>query len=492
LDKAVKICIILLLAVLAVFSACNSPSGELIPSSLPTESVTTVASTTSTETDKNLKQDQSLPSQPVTPPSGYIICESVSHNMTGMSNQLFIYPDGVVISIRTSGSRFAQYQSPIQIASMGKIPDEQLQNLLKYFSTIGLDKLHTVSHGNNIGAYFSFSVTSETITKSIKIDGYLPADLPSPLNEVHQELTEIIYLTTPVFTGESPSPQTRLKLETLTTFEKKSYLAGDIVDILLKFTNKDTAAGRINPFPPEIKLLMLSLPGTDRNGQNAVQIFKPGSDNITIEPGQSKYFNLTWDQKTADGKQALPGWYQVFVSPLASRSPFSEPIQVSSSYSNFLIEYPQGSLQRTIELNQGQTVSGLHKNWVGGDGTVRYEYIIDITFTLERIELTGQGTTFYASAKVIRNPLSPPQFTDYMLQHESIFSALPQAYYIVDGLTKNAGTSRSRQSTDGAGWLWGTDQRPLDPLPSDASELVFRIPQYGEWQGPWEFKVPLH
>lgn len=492
MDKVVKIFIILMFAILAFSSSCSGPSGEFIPSSLPTESVATVTSTTSAETDKNLQTSQSLPSQPVTPPSGYIIYERVGHNMTGISNELYIYPDGAVISVQTSGLRFVQYQSPTQTTSMGKISNAQLQNLLKYLSTNGLDKLQTSYHGNNMGSYFVFSVTSETITKSINLDGYLPADLPPPLNEIHQNLTEIISVTTPVFTGESPSPQTRLKLETLITFAKKSYLTGDIVDIVLKFTNNDTAAGRINPFPPEIKLLMLSLPGTDRNGQKAVQIFKPGSDNITIEPGQSKKFDLTWDQKNADGKQALPGWYQVLVSPLASRSPFSEPIQLPNSYSDFLIEYPQGSMQQTIYINRSKTVSGLHKKWMGGDGTVSYEYIIDITITLERIELTGQGSTFYASATAQRNPLSPPQFTDYMLQHESIFSALPQAYYIVDGLTKNAGTSRGRESlANGVKWLWGIDQRPLDPLPSDAKELVFRIPQYGEWQGPWEFEVPL-
>jgi len=31
----------------------------------------------------------------------------------------------------------------------------------------------------------------------------------------------------------------------------------------------------------------------------------------------------------------------------------------------------------------------------------------------------------------------------------------------------------------------------LDPVPSDARELTFTITKFGDWQGPWEFHIPL-
>jgi hypothetical protein len=31
----------------------------------------------------------------------------------------------------------------------------------------------------------------------------------------------------------------------------------------------------------------------------------------------------------------------------------------------------------------------------------------------------------------------------------------------------------------------------LDPVPIDAKELTLKITKLGDWEGPWEFKVPL-
>jgi hypothetical protein len=38
---------------------------------------------------------------------------------------------------------------------------------------------------------------------------------------------------------------------------------------------------------------------------------------------------------------------------------------------------------------------------------------------------------------------------------------------------------------------WGYDLARLDPVPSDARKLTFTITRLGDWEGPWEFHVPL-
>jgi hypothetical protein len=237
---------------------------------------------------------------------------------------------------------------------------------------------------------------------------------------------------------------------------------------------------------------MPSLPGPDREEEKTVQTFSPGTSTLTIAPGENKSYDLSWDQRIADGKQAAPGWYQLVVVPTASRAPYIEPLDLSSSYSNFLIEYPQGAMQKTIAVNQNQTVSGLHIKSIAPDGSVRYDYVVDVTVTLERAELTQQGVAFFASATAQKNFQATPQLAGSIPQYDSPwFAQLPQAYYIVDGLLKNARTPGGQFLVDGVKWSWGTERAHLDPLPADAKELVFRIPQFGDWQGPWEFLIPL-
>lgn len=79
-----------------------------------------------------------------------------------------------------------------------------------------------------------------------------------------------------------------------------------------------------------------------------------------------------------------------------------------------------------------------------------------------------------------RNPqdpnLAPPQFWIHA-----------EAEYSIDGVAmKQAGPSGINFLQNGMRHVWN-----LDPVPSDAKELTFRITKLGDWQGAWEFNVAL-
>ena len=119
---------------------------------------------------------------------------------------------------------------------------------------------------------------------------------------------------------------------------------------------------------------------------------------------------------------------------------------------------PQGAVTKTIELNQTQTAGGL-------------------SITLELVELSAEWIVF--SAFVIPPDYSPPQ--DYPAVAE----------YTINGITKYAGYAEGTLLGNGIRLTWGYPQSYLDPVPSDATEIVFTIISFGDWQGPWEFIISL-
>ena len=63
-----------------------------------------------------------------------------------------------------------------------------------------------------------------------------------------------------------------------------------------------------------------------------------------------------------------------------------------------------------------------------------------------------------------------------------------EAEYSLDGRAfKKAGSSGIRPLENGMLHIWDN----LNPVPKTAKELTFRITKLGDWQGPWEFFIPL-
>jgi hypothetical protein len=140
-----------------------------------------------------------------------------------------------------------------------------------------------------------------------------------------------------------------------------------------------------------------------------------------------------------------------------------------------LVQYPQGAMEKTIEVNESRTAN-------------------DITVTLERVELTSGEMKVYA---FVTQPDYPPTV------RSSPFWDAATEYCIDGGAPINLPHPHLKHMENGARFIWGgtTPKGTLDPVPSDAHELIFKInsmqvsaspddPQYTV-EGPWEFKIPL-
>jgi len=97
-------------------------------------------------------------------------------------------------------------------------------------------------------------------------------------------------------------------------------------------------------------------------------------------------------------------------------------------------------MEKTIELNQSQTVNG-------------------VTVTLERIVLTAEGSTFYVF--FIPPGYTPPPTGPGLPPMPPPMVVAARAEYSFDGMTRNAGFAGFRTEDNGMGL------------------------------GPWEFKIPL-
>ncbi len=228
---------------------------------------------------------------------------------------------------------------------------------------------------------------------------------------------------------------------------------GERAEVNLSFTNEASEPRTISPFPPEIKIIELpNLQPPD----SVVRAFPVGNDELELQPGESESYLVNWDQKDERGEQVPPGWYSVEVTLSSSRG----------SAARVLVLPPEGVMEKTIEVNQSQTVN-------------------NITITLERVELTSTGMKVYAfnippDYSLPQGPmLAPPQF---MILHAFA------EYGIDGGVMKQANPSGIRFLENGMLHTWDDY---LDPVPKNAKELTFKITKLGDWEGPWEFTVSI-
>ncbi|MBI2853104.1 MAG: hypothetical protein HYX84_08445 [Chloroflexi bacterium] len=254
----------------------------------------------------------------------------------------------------------------------------------------------------------------------------------------------------------TPAPAPAPPFETKVIPQEASYLPGESVDITLSFTNTSSESIIIAQWPPEIRVT----PRLDFD--RALLSVAGGTQPMEVAPNGTVSIDFSWDQKDGEGNQVPPGWYNILFRDISVR-------QGDSTYgfnpgARVLIQYPQGAMEKIIEPAQSQTMNG-------------------ILITLQRLELTASGITVHAfnTPPGYSFPAGQPMPGPSMMFHA-------EAEYSVDGgVFKRAGSSGIRPLEDGMLHIWDN----LDPVPSDAKELVFRITRLGDWEGPWEFRIPL-
>jgi hypothetical protein len=280
------------------------------------------------------------------------------------------------------------------------------------------------------------------------------------------------------------------------TSSKQVYMPGEQIKMELTLTNASTGDVEpvyVSPLPPGIKLVTSGLtsnlalpPNVDPlEGMTAgapVKTFPAGTGEAKLAVGENITYELTWDQKTDGGIQAPSGWY-FYETEFSIRRESSTKIDSTSGSRTkaFLIQYPQGAMQKTIDLNLTQTLTGLPFT------TENETRSINLVLTLNQVVLDEKGASFYA---VVTSPGATFSRKD---QPQWAVGA-NMARFIVDGVMNNARAANMQVSDNKIElrWgAWGNDPNFLDPVPADARSLTFVINRLFEWEGPWEFEIPL-
>jgi len=255
-----------------------------------------------------------------------------------------------------------------------------------------------------------------------------------------------------------PRPSTthgpQIFIEVDSSLNKDSYLPGE--DIIIDFTFQNVTAEpfQIDPFPPLIQI----------GHQDEVWCsFLPGEAVKSLDLGEVVTYTLIWDQTDAQGQQVPYGSYYINLGyiRLGDRT---TSLSLSGTR-QFLILPIEGVMEKTIEMNESRTVDG-------------------ITISLNRVELTATGMEVYAfntppDYRLSERPQPPPP--EFMKLHA-------EAEYSLDGSPmKKAGPSGIRFLETSMRHSW----KHLDPVPKGTEEITFVITKLGDWEGPWEFKIPL-
>jgi len=245
------------------------------------------------------------------------------------------------------------------------------------------------------------------------------------------------------------------------------YLPGEPVAVQLVFTNVTTSPVTLE-YLPQIHVT--------KHLDTAPVLYSQvdAEQRVDTKPDEKIITDFIWDQKDTNGEQVPPGWYDITWKPPDSPRPIDGKIGLGSS-AMVLIQHPQGAMEKTIEVNESRTVN-------------------DITVTLERVELTSREMKVYA---FVTQPDYPPT-----VQSSPFWNAATE-YRIDGGAPVILPHPMMDYMENGTRFIWGgtTPKGTLDPVPSDAHELVFKIismkvstspddPQYTV-EGPWEFRVPL-
>jgi len=267
---------------------------------------------------------------------------------------------------------------------------------------------------------------------------------------------------TPTPTPPAPMPAPPPPFERSVVPEEASYLSGEPIEVKLSLTNISSDVIIMSQYPPEIRV-------TPWQDHDRILSFRAGGTQpLEIGPGDTITVDFTWNQKDKEGKQVPPGWYAITFRDISITQ--GDRSTTFNPGAAVLIQYPQGAMQKSFDLNQSQTVNG-------------------ITVTLERIELTADGSTFYFF--YIPPGYTPPPTGPGLPLMPPTMSVMAKAEYSVGGITKYAGTAGFNTKDDGIKLIWGGGPGKLDPVPSDAKELIFTITQMSDWEGPWKFRILL-
>ena len=264
----------------------------------------------------------------------------------------------------------------------------------------------------------------------------------------------------PVQTPEPlTAPESELPFKINISPSEASYLPGEDIMYGIGITNLSSGTITIDPFPPASQIKPV---GQDE----AVYSSAAGTRTRDIGPDYPFSWYHTkgfWDQKDNNGEQVAPGWYELSYEYVIIEQNTSKRYTANLT-ARFKIVHPDSAMNKDLDVNQSVTAEG-------------------ITVTLERLELNAVNVTVYVFT-------TPPGYSmpeEHPPEQAESLGINSRAEYSVDGgIIKQPVDIGAQFNESGARLIWD-----LDPIPVDAKELTFTITQLGDWEGLWEFKIPL-
>src|ERR1035437_3267770 len=178
---------------------------------------------------------------------------------------------------------------------------------------------------------------------------------------------------------------------------KMIYLPGEPVQMEITLSNASTGNVvpiTVEPYPP---IIYIVIPGGTPESTKLIKTLPTGSQNKTLATGEQVSYPVTWDQKDDNGKQVSPGWYY-YEGKYNMTNDVMGKTGTGVTDRAFLIQYPQGAMQKTLALNQSQTISDFPFTSNNGQ-----KQSIPLILTLKSIELSEKGASFLVVASSPNN-----------------------------------------------------------------------------------------
>jgi hypothetical protein len=269
--------------------------------------------------------------------------------------------------------------------------------------------------------------------------------------------------TTPATESEvlsQTSSESQLSFEASIGLESDRFLPGEEIRYGIGIINSSSGIITIDPFPPAmwVKPVDRDEPVYSLAAGNRTHDILPEYPESWYHPKGS------WGQKDYSGQQVSPGWYEIGYEYVIIERKTGEKYTANLT-AKFQIVRPDSAMFEEIKVNRSVTAEG-------------------ITITLERIELNPVEVKVYTFT-------APPGYSlhgEYPPEELDSLTVNSRAEYSVDG-----GIARQIKAgpgkADDAGITLTWDE--IEPVPVGAKEFTFTITRLGDWEGPWEFRIPL-
>jgi hypothetical protein len=236
---------------------------------------------------------------------------------------------------------------------------------------------------------------------------------------------------------------------------KSTYQAGEQVGINVSMGNSSSQKLTLANLPPILSIMSAAT-------EKPVYTFSAGKETLTLGPGDTLRFNYTWDGLDFNGVR-VTGLYYVELEDLEYQG-IQVPLHLGQP-AYFEVLPASGPQAGDTQYQETQTYN-------------------NISVTINEVNISEAG--IIVSAFITK----PPDYVVTQGSNGYIASknySAPAAYSFDGGWIQDIDGSSVIYLKDGMNHTWFIP----DIIPPEAKELFFHVTSIGDWQGSWQFHIPL-